>query len=241
MRQKRFSLHCFIPLYCGMLALLLAGCGGSAASAPSAQKIIKDAQTAIQKVNSYHFNLTSQNIGATSPLPIQNADGDIVLPDKLKANATVLLAGQPFQTQLIAIGSNEYVYVLTSWQKTSELLDPRKLSDPQTGVASLLGQLQNPSTPTDSTGNGTPCWSITGKLAASALAAFTGGGAPAGAIDDVTTCIGKSDNLPYLIVIKGVAAQGDTAKTTRTFKLSKFNEQMTITAPQITGTPTTMP
>lgn len=240
MFQKRLFLQGFIPLFCGTLAilLLLVGCGGTASSAPSAQQLIKSAQTAIQKVSAYHFNLTAQNIGVSSPLPIQSADGDIVVPDKLKASATVLLNGQPFQTQVIAIGNNEYVYVLTSWQQTSDLLDPRKLSDPQTGVASLLGQLKNPSTPADSTSNSTPCWSINGKLDAGALTAFTGGGAPAGTTDDVTTCIGKSDNLPYLIVIKGIAAQGDTAQTTRTFKLSKFNEKVTITAPQVTATAT---
>lgn len=243
MVQKRLSLQGFIPLLCGILVilLLLAGCGGTASSAPSAQQLIKSAQTAIQKVSAYHFNLTAQHIGVSSPLPIQSADGDIVVPDKLKASATVLLNGQPFQTQVIAIGNNEYVYVLTSWQQTSDLLDPRKLSDPQTGVASLLGQLKNPSTPTDSTSNGTPCWSIDGKLDAGALTAFTGGGAPAGTTDDVTTCIGKSDNLPYLIVIKGIAAQGDTAQTTRTFKLSKFNEKVTITAPQVSATATATP
>jgi LppX/LprAFG-like lipoprotein len=241
MGTKPFSLQRFIPLFCGTLAvlLLLAGCGGDTKAAPSAQILIKNAQAAIQKVTSYHFNLTAQSIGTASQLPIQSADGDIVVPDKLQANATVLFNGQPFATQLIAVGNNEYVYFLTSWQKTAELLDPRKLSDAQTGVAAVLGQLQNPSTPSDSTSGGTPCWSITGKLDASTLVAFTGGGAPAGSIVDVTTCLGKSDNLPYLIVLKGIAAQGDTAQTVRTFKLSKFNEQITITAPQLTSTSAT--
>lgn len=241
MRLQRCFLQRLIPIFCGTLALLLllAGCGGNTQAAPSAQQLIKSAQTAILKVTSYHFNLTAQNISTTGQLPIQSADGDIVVPDKLKANATVLFNGQPFPTQVIAIGSDEYVYVITSWQKTSELLDPRKLSDAQTGVAALLGQLENPSTPSDSSTDGTPCWSISGKLDASILAAFTGGNAPAGSTVDVTTCLGKSDNLPYLIVLKGIAAQGDSSQTVRTFKFSKFNEQVTITAPSLTSNSTT--
>ena len=79
--------------------------------------------------------------------------------------------------------------------------------------------------------DGTPCWSINGTLDAKYLAAITGGGAPSGTMDAVNTCIGKSDNLPYLIKINGVAAQGDSSKTVRNFKLSKFNESLTITAP----------
>jgi hypothetical protein len=243
MHRKRFSPAHSIYMLCGALALvlLLLGCGGSNASAPSAQQLIKDAQAAIGKVTSYHFNLKSQNIGTTGTLPIQSADGDIVVPDKLQATANVVFNGGNAQAQIIAIGNVQYVNVLGSWQQTTGLLDPRVLSDPQTGVAALLGQIQNPSTPSDSSSNGTPCWSINGKLKASALAGITGGGVPADTTDDVTVCIGKNDKLPYLIVIKGIAAQGDTAQTVRTFTLSKFNEQITITAPAVAGTPTALP
>ena len=243
MMKQRIPLKYMLPILCSTLALFLASCGGTASSAPSAPQLLKSAQSAIQKVTAYHFNYDSQNIGTTGSLPIQKADGDVVVPDKLKANATVLFNGQPLTTQLVAIGDNEYVFVLTNWQATTGLFDPRTLSDPHTGVAALIGQLQHPSTPSDSSVNGTPCWSITGKLDASALAAFTGGGAPAGSTVDVTTCVGKNDNLPYLITIKGVAATGDSAQTVRTFKLSKFNENVTITAPQLpmNPTPTTTP
>lgn len=221
-----------------LLILLLVGCGGgNNSTAPSAQQLIKNAQVAIQKVSSYHFNLKADNIGTSSQLPIQSADGDIVVPDKLQATANVIFGGANVQAQIIAIGDKQYLNVLGGWQQTNGLLDPRALSDPQKGVAAILGHLQNPSTPSDSSSDGTPCWSISGKLDASYLAGITGGGAPAGTQDDVTTCIGKSDNLPYLIVIKGVATQGDTAQTTRTFKLSKFNEQITISAPPLTPTP----
>lgn len=216
------------------LALLLAACGGgnnNGGTVPSAQQLIQNAQAAIRQVTAYHFTLKASNIGTSSSLPIESADGDIVVPDKLKANATVLFSGQTVQAQIITIGNDEYLNVLGGWQKTTGLLDPRALADPQTGVAALLGKLQDLGTPTDSTSGTTPCWSITGKLDAASLAGITGGGAPAGTLDDVTTCIGKSDNLPYTITIKGVAAQGDTAQTTRAFTLSKFNEKITITAP----------
>ncbi|HLI70360.1 MAG TPA: LppX_LprAFG lipoprotein [Ktedonobacteraceae bacterium] len=241
MHAKRFSPRRFIYAVGGTLALflLLAGCGGNtSANAPSAQTLIKNAQAAIKKVTAYHFDLKSQNIGTGGQLPIESADGDIVVPDKLQANANVLFSNSTVQAEIIAIGNDQYINVLGGWQKTTGLLNPRSLSDPQTGVAAILGQIQNPSAPTASSSNGTPCWSINGKLNASLLSGITGGGAPAGTVDDVTVCIGQSDNLPYVIVIKGIAAQGDTAQTTRTFTLSKFNEHITINAPTVASTST---
>ncbi|HEY1354437.1 MAG TPA: LppX_LprAFG lipoprotein [Ktedonobacteraceae bacterium] len=243
MHTKRFSLAQVIALFSSSLALvaLLMGCGGSNPSAPSARQLIRDAQVAIGKVTAYHFTLKSQNIGTTGSLPIQSADGDIVVPDRLQANADVVFNGGSAQAQIIAIGNTQYVNVLGSWQQTSGLLDPRVLSDPQTGVAALLGHVQNPDTPAESSSNGTPCWNINGKLQASYLAGITGGGVPAGTTDDVTVCIGKNDMRPYLIVVKGIAATGDTAQTVRTFTLSKFNEQITIVPPTGAGTPVVLP
>ena len=216
-----------------LLLLMLAACGGSSSTAPNSATLIKQAQAAIQKVTSYHFNLTVDNPGTGGTLIIKTADGDILVPDKLKANANVLILGNVVQVQLITIGSNQYVTdpITNQWQRTTGLLDPRTLSNSNTGVAAILGHIQNPSTPSDANVDGTPCWSIDGTLDAKYLASITGGGAPAGSIVKVTTCIGKSDSLPYQIKMTGVAAAGDTSATVRTFKLSKFNESLTITAP----------
>ena len=107
------------------------------------------------------------------------------------------------------------------------------------GVAAILGHIQNPSTVNDTNANvdGRPCWNVNGKLDPTYLSGITLGVAPAGTLDSVTTCIGKSDNLPYLISITGIAATGDTASTTRTFTLSKFGESISITPPPV-GSPT---
>ena len=226
-----------------LLMLLLAACGNSGSSpTPDANQLIKDAQAAIQRVTSYHFKLVTANVGTEAKLPIVNAEGDIVVPDKLKANANALFLGNLVQVQIIAIGNQQYILLFGAWQATTGLLDPRTLSDPQKGVASILGHIQNPSTPTDSTVGGRPCWQINGKLDPIYLAGITGGGAPAGSTDTISSCIGKTDKLPYQIIIKGPAATGDTDKTVRTFTLSNFGKQVTIEAPIApTSTPSLTP
>jgi len=42
---------------------------------------------------------------------------------------------------------------------------------------------------------------------------------------------GKNLRQLYEIIVKGAAADGDTAQTTRTFTLSKFNESIDIQPP----------
>ncbi|HEY6406085.1 MAG TPA: LppX_LprAFG lipoprotein [Ktedonobacteraceae bacterium] len=237
MQRSHAALHSLLkitlPVFLACM-LALTACGGSTApSTPDAHTLITQAQAAIQKVTSYHFNLAVDNPGTGGALVIKTADGDILVPDKLQANANVLVFNNLVQVKIISIGANQYVTdpVTNAWHKTSGLLDPRTLSDSNTGVAAILGNIQNPSAPTGSSVDGTPCWSINGTLDAKFLAAITGGGAPAGSVVKMTTCIGKSDSLPYLIKMSGIAAQGDSSNTVRNFKLSKFGESLTITAP----------
>lgn len=212
---------------------LLSACGGSSSSAPDAHQLIKDAQTAFQKVTAYHFKLDAQNAGAGSFVAIQSADGDTLVPDKLQAKAAANVLGNVVDVKIIAIGSKQYVTdpITGKWTTASNLLDPRTLSDSQTGVVAILGQIQNPTTPQDSTSDGRPCWSMNGKLDAKYLAGITGGGTTAGKLVNVTLCIGKTDKLPYMVRVNGVAITGDTDKTVRTFTLSKFNESLSISAP----------
>lgn len=229
--------HTALPLIILLLlgcTSILAACGGdTASSTPTAPQLIKNAQAALQKVTAYHFNLVADGAGAGGFLVVKSADGDTVVPDKLQANADAVILGNIVKVKIISLADKQYVTdpISGKWQVTSGLLDPRTLSDSKTGIIAILGLIQNPSTPTDSNVDGKACWNINGKLKAKDIQGITGGGTPADATDDVTTCIGKSDNLPYQIRITGMAIQGDTNKTVRTFKLSKFNESVIIVAP----------
>ncbi len=113
------------------------------------------------------------------------------------------------------------------------VLDPRTLTNPDTGIISLVGKVQNISQPVDDSVNGVPCWRITGQLDAKYLAFFTGGGVPSGTMLQTTACVGKSDMLPYQVKVTGEAAVGDLTNTARTFTLSNYNETIRITSPQL--------
>jgi LppX_LprAFG lipoprotein len=204
---------------------------------PTIQQLLAALQKNFRNVSAFHVVLKVDNPGsvATAQVQIRSANGDVVMPDKVKAQAVVILSGQSVTVNLISVGDNQYITdpITGQWRVIKGVLDPRTLTNPDTGILSLVSKVQNVSQPVDDTVNGVPCWRVTGQLNAKYLAFFTGGGVPAGTMLQTSTCIGKADSLPYQLTMKGQAAVGDTTATTRTFSISNYNENVSIKAPQI--------
>ena len=240
--------HFFVALFlCLASALLFTGCSlpwqhSTAAQAslgpkPTSQQLIAALQKNFRTVTTFHVVMKVDNAGTppSGSIQIRNADGDVIMPDKVSAQANIVLSGQVVGVKLISVGDNQYVTdpITGQWRVIKGVLDPRTLTNPNTGLISLVGKVQNVSQPTDDSVNGTSCWRITGQLNAKYLAFLTGGGVPAGTMLQTSACIGKTDGLPYEVKVVGMAAVGDTSNTTYSFDISNYNENVSITAPQI--------
>lgn len=223
----------------GMLAL--AACGDSQQT-PGASSLIHDAQKAINTDTAFHFKMKLDHPGTASAqgLEIDAADGDVVKPNKIKGTATVTEGSLPIDVQYIGIGDQQWLLTPLSpnWQSASDLgIDLGKLLDPNTGISAVLGAMQNPKNAGDDTIlNDGDCWLVQGTVPAGALAAITGGDPTATNAVDTTVCVAKNTDSkglrqPYEVTLKGVVLDGDTAQTTRTFTLSKFNESIDIQPP----------
>ena len=204
---------------------------------PTAQQLITVAQKNFRSVTAFHVVMKVENLG-TAPagaIQIRSADGDVVMPDKVKAAANVLLSGQVVGIELVSIGDTQYITdpITGQWRVVKGVLNASTLTNPDTGIISLASKLTSLSQPVDDVVNGTPCWRFTGQLDAHVIAFLTGGGMPAGTMLSTSICVGKADGLPYQLVVSGQAARGDTAQTARTFNISNYNETLNITAPQI--------
>ncbi len=204
---------------------------------PTTQQLLTSLQKSFRGVSAFHVVLKVDNPGlsGSGQVQIRAANGDIVMPDKIKAQATVILSGQSVTVNLVSIGDNQFITdpITGQWRVIKGVLDPRTLTNSDTGILSLISKIQNVSQLGDDAVNGVPCWRLTGQLDAKYLAFFTGGGVPAGTMLQMSTCIGKADSLPYQVKATGQAAVGDTTATTRTFLISNYNENVSITAPQI--------
>jgi len=237
-----------LAILCMGCILLLSGCKfpwrQHSASAnttnipkPTTQQLLTALQKNFRTVSSFHVVLQVQNPGPATPdqIQIHSADGDVLMPDKVKAQASVVLSGQSVSVNLISTGNNEYITdpITGQWRVIKGVLDPRTLTNPNTGLISLISKIQNVSSPVSDVVNNVACWRVTGQLAAKNIAFFTGGGVPAGTMLQTNACIGKLDSLPYQVTVTGQAAAGDTDQTAYDFALSQYNENISINAPAI--------
>jgi hypothetical protein len=231
---------------CLVSFLLITGCSlpwkhstnaGLNGTTPTTQQLLTSLQKSFAEVSAFHVVMHVQNPGSVTQgqVQIRNANGDVIMPDKVKAQATVILSGQSVTVNLISVGNDQYITdpITGQWRIIKGVLDPRTLTNPNTGLISVISKVQHISQPTSDTVSNTPCWRITGQLDAKNIAFFTGGGVPAGTMLQTSACIGKSDALPYQVSVTGQAAPGDTAQTSRTFIMSNYNESIHISAPQV--------
>src|SRR5215469_308313 len=219
-------------------ALLIVGCAppwqhsnNAAANGgvkPTALQVLASIQKNFPQVNSFHVLMKADNLGTSSgsQIQIRSADGDVIMPDKVKAQANVLFSGQPVTVKLISIGNIQYLTdpITGQWRVVKGVLNASTLTNPDTGLISLSSKLQNVTGPTDDIVNGVPCWRVNGLLEAKYLAFLTGGGVPAGTMLQTSICAGKSDGLPYRLSVVGQAAKSDTSQTSRIFNISGYNE-----------------
>jgi LppX_LprAFG lipoprotein len=204
---------------------------------PTAQQVLTTLQKNFRQVSSFHVTMKVDNLGTStgSQIQIRSADGDVIMPDKVKAQADVLFSGQPVTVKLISIGDIQYLTdpITGQWRVVKGVLNASTLTNPETGIISLSSKLQNVTGPTDDTVNGVSCWRVNGSLDAKYLAFLTGGGVPAGTMLQTSVCAGQADGLPYQLSVIGQAAKSDTSQTSRTFNISGYNEHIAISAPQI--------
>jgi hypothetical protein len=107
---------------------------------------------------------------------------------------------------------------------------------PDTGlVPGILTQLEQVTEPEPATVESIQTWRVTGKVADHWLAKIPGRTKPAASPLTAELWIGQADHRLHQAVLHGPMFDGDTTKTTRTLKFSRFNESIPLTVPRGTN------
>ena len=219
-----------------LVALVVTGC--SQTSLPTSAALLATAQKKFNDAKTFHFVMKADHLG---PKPagdpgissLTDAEGDVARPDKLNASGTVDFGGITVSTKLVIIGQQAwYQNPLTgSYDEEDSFASFVTLFDPTKGLGIALTTIRNPSSPSDGSANGVPCWKITGDVDSATLGALLGEAATPKKSPKATVCVGKSDGRLYSVVLTGQLVTGDTDQTTRTFYISKYDEPVTVQPP----------
>jgi hypothetical protein len=217
---------------------LAAGCGGGdgdggngGAPLPAAEDVLAGLVTQVDALTTFHFRLEHEN--GTSPIPLglelKTAEGDVVVPDRMKAE---LDAEAVVQVEVIGVGDKGWITnpFDRKWQPLPEGTNIRDVFDPAAGVKAVVGALTSVEVIDEEKVAGVSTYLIEGEVDSGVLEAAAPVAEP-GLTVVVKAWVGSEDSLPRRIRLEGPFAPGEPANIVRKLELSRFDEPLTIEPP----------
>ena len=167
------------------IAILLSGCNGSLAPAPTptassaltATEIVDMCAEKMETVDSFHFKL--KQVGGTTPiaigLEVSEAAGDIVRPDKVKGEITAIMMSLPVRLEYITVGNITLIInpLTGQWEPFPGVFSAAGIFDPDIGIAAILRSMTNLSRLEDGKAAGFACFHIKGNVTSDDLLPIT--------------------------------------------------------------------
>jgi hypothetical protein len=206
--------------------------GGTGSDA--AADVLQQATDATAQVSSFHFVLSHEN--GSTPLPLNldldSAEGDVIVPDRMKADVDAKAAGINVSVQVIGIEDQTWVTnpFTRNWQELPGT-NIRDFANPAALVSGLLPSIQNPQMSDGGKVDGVDTDHITGTMDSAALKDALGI-AEAGHQVTVEAWIGKDDNLPRRVRLAGALSDAEDSDVVRNVELSRYNQPVDISPPE---------
>lgn len=211
---------------------LLSAC--EATRPPSPEELVSRAAQATRLLETVHFVFTAE--GTTAPLlagmEALKAEGDLRRSGELHAQITARSQGAIFETEVtVAKGRT---YLRAPLQERFQALPGRvdlPILDPDRGLAAALAELRAPQiVGTDRVG-GAAVYQVRGELPVQRIAEMLGGQLAEETVQ-AEIAVREPDGAVSRIVLRGRALAGDDANAVRTVAFSRWNEPVSIVAPE---------
>ena len=215
-----------------LATVVVAGCGGG--GGPSPVKLVTESADRTVQVKRFHVTLDIENVPrSTTGLQLTAAEGDVVVPDRFRAQVSGTFAGISLTTQLVSVRGTLWIKnpLTGSWQKVDVGTTPAFLLNPQNGVLGvMLGVTKLRNDGSEDIGDAST-FRIRGKADVGKVAPLVAVSAGAGSVD-VTLWIDKGDKILRRIRVVGAVGKGEPDDATRVVELSRFGEAVTIAVPK---------
>jgi len=233
---------CFglLAMLVGALALV-AACGGGGekaaptpANLPSADEILPKVVERVGALKSFHFRLEHEN--GLTPIPfdlkLRTAEGDVQVPDRMKAELETDVAGALLRVEGVGIGDEGWMTNPFShdWQSLPKGTTISAILDPAAGIHAVAGSLQDVRVAGVEKVGGDNTYLLEGQVDSAVLKAAAPI-AEAGLTVNVKIWVGVDDYNIRQVRLEGPFAPGEPENIVRILSLSKFDEPVSIEPP----------
>jgi hypothetical protein len=218
-----------------LLALVVAGCGGGKeAPAPPPRVIVGRDVERTAALSSLHFVFKVEHAPSGGPgLTLTFAEGDLRVPDRLRARINGTFARTPIQSEIIIIGGRSFLQdpLTKQWRPFAAAPNPGVLVKAVPAVIRSARGLKN--TGSEKVG-GVECYRLSGVVRSDVVAPLVGVTASGRAVP-FTIWVGKQDFRLRRVRLEGPVGENEPDDIVRSMEMSKFDEDVTITPPEVTG------
>jgi len=210
------------------------GCGGEDEAGPSPEDVVRESVTATEAVQTFHFTIDSQGIPrSASGLQLLGAEGDVVVPDRVRADVSGTFAGAPLTTQLVAIGDDVWIKdpLLGRWRKIDVGTMPALLLDPVEGVLGVMRRVVELSDEGTEEVGGVATRRLHGTVDAADVAPLVAVSPGEGQVE-ATLWIGEEDRVLRRVEVTGAVANNEPEGARRVVEISRIDEPVTIERPE---------
>ena len=226
-------------LMAAVMALVIGGhaCGRSGTAPTPApppvdpEALLRESGRVMEDLDFFHFRLEHIS-GGTHLMPnlsIEEAEGDVINPDKISAEFSGTYGGFAIKSGLITLGAGSYMTnpLTGKWESLPTDVSPLGFFNPREGIASMMSQIDQVTL----LSSGQQTHRLKGRLPAEALAPLVGTTVE-GAIVGVELTIDAKDLYLVEAVFDGRVTPTEPDGTVRVIKLSRFGEPVAIEPPQ---------
>lgn len=232
---KNFTLIIITIIFVFTLATLPA-CSEEEQTSPSlnASEVISSSIEEMNAISSFHFELLHQ--GGRTPiamgLELEEAEGDVVKPDKLKTTVLAALRGMLVEVEVITIEVTTYMTnpLSKQWELVPGEFSAISIFDPNAGITSILQDIVNATVVESEEEDKTDSYHIQGELPSESLRPITLSSVE-GVNVSADVWVDRESFLINQIRIEGQITETEKPGIIRILKLSDYNKVVEITSP----------
>ena len=234
LRRAALPLLLLLAVLLGALTACSSSGGGSGSKQETAAQLLARSKKTLDNAKSLHFVLTSSNVpSATSGLT--GGEGDIARPASFRGTLKVIAAGATVDVKVVSVKGKVYAQLpFTSGYSVVDpaqfgISDPAALLDPNTGISQLLTQVNAPKLGGEKRVGGEVVQEVTGTIPGDQVQKLLGDKNPGKPVDVSFLIAPDSGQLRRATLTGPFFTAG--SDTTYTLDLSRYGEDVTITAP----------